>query len=113
MPPELLAEWYAHYRLWPWGGQAADERLAFALANLVQAQTGGKLKNPAKAKKDPDRTPFSVDDFLIQRLPQRAGAKKRKRVRPKEDAPMSPEQTARYLAQVMGVPASALAHLGS
>jgi hypothetical protein len=51
--------------LFPLGTTAADERLAYLLANVVQALTGGRSVVPQP--RDLSRTPWTVQDFLIQR----------------------------------------------
>lgn len=66
MSTSTLFDWQAFDVLEPIGGSGDDFRLAYALATLVQVQTGGKWVGPPQPR-DHNRAPFTAADFLLLR----------------------------------------------
>lgn len=69
LPLDVLYTWQAHDVLHPLAGSGDDYRLAYLLANTMNAATGGKWSGPAQPH-DRNRTPFTPQDFIIDRLPR-------------------------------------------
>lgn len=96
MRPGLFEEWLAFAELEPFGEPSADQHLAYTLAVLVNAITGGKVVS--KSGSDIKRKAFTSDEFMVHHAEDVRAAKRRARAQR-----MSVPETVTYVNDMMAL----------